>query len=333
MKYTLLQTNDASSITALIDGELYTATDEHPFFVQIVEAVVDGTATPDTFNGEAGVLDYLQLADGVEVRDSVLYYDDEPMHDALAQKIIKMLKANEEPTALVNFLIWLKQNPSRNSRDQLFGWLEQSGFEITDTGYIIGYKSVYSVRDSDQYHSVSRGTAWVNGEKQTGQIYQKVGDVVTMPRSDVTDNPAESCSYGLHVGTRGYAESFSGDTVLLVYVNPKDVVSVPNDDATKMRVCEYVAGEVFTPELVEEEPDVEVGEHYFFVNSSLIKRGTWTPDEYRWVGALELTLSSGKSYTYRDVPFSKWTYLVAEDEAGNASYYFNNFIKDCYALV
>ena len=48
------QTNDASSITALIDGELYTATDEHPFFVQIVEAVVDGTAT-DTFNGEAGV--------------------------------------------------------------------------------------------------------------------------------------------------------------------------------------------------------------------------------------------------------------------------------------
>ena len=333
MKYTLLQTNDASSITALIDGELYTATDEHPFFVQIVEAVVDGTATPDTFNGEAGVLDYLQLADGVEVRDSVLYYDDEPMHDALAQKIIKMLKANEEPTALVNFLIWLKQNQSRNSRDQLFGWLEQSGFEITDTGYIIGYKSVYSVRDSDQYHSVSRGTAWVNDNKQTGQIYQKVGDIVTMPRSDVTDNPAESCSYGLHVGTRGYAESFSGNTVLLVYVNPKDVVSVPNDDATKMRVCEYTVGKVFTPELFEEESDVEVGEHYFFVNSSLIKRGTWISEANGYYGKLTLTFHDDRTYEYDGVPEDTWSDLVSEDEAGNASYYFNKFIKDCYALV
>lgn len=332
MKYTLLQTNDASSITALIDGELYTATDEHPFFVQIVEAVVDGTATPDTFNGEAGVLNYLQLADGVEVRDSVLYYDDEPMHDALAQKIIKMLKANEEPTALVNFLILLKQNPSRNSRDQLFGWLEQSGFELTDTGYIIGYKSVYSALP-DQYHSVSRGTAWVNGEKQTGQIYQKVGDVVTMPRSEVTDNPAESCSYGLHVGTRGYAESFSGDTVLLVYVNPKDVVSVPNDDATKMRVCEYVAGEVFTPELVEEEPDVGLGERYIFVNSSLIKRGTWIPDYTGYYGELTLTFHDDRVYKYADVTVDTWNDLVAGDEECNASYYFNKFIKDCYALV
>ena len=75
--------------------------------------------------------DYLKLADGVEVRDGVLYYDDEPMHDALAQKIIQDAQGNEEPTALVNFLIWLKTESSRNSRDQLFGWLEKSGFELT----------------------------------------------------------------------------------------------------------------------------------------------------------------------------------------------------------
>lgn len=331
MKYTLLQTNDASSITALIDGELYTATDEHPFFVQIVEAVVDGTATPDTFNGEAGVLDYLQLADGVEVRDSVLYYDDEQMHDALAQKIIKMLKANEEPTALVNFLVWLKQNPSRNSRDQLFGWLEQSGFEITDTGYIIGYKSVYSALP-DQYHSVSRGTAWVNGEKQTGQIYQRIGDVVTMPRSDVTDNPAESCSYGLHVGTRGYAESFSGDTVLLVYVNPKDVVSVPNDDATKMRVCEYTVGKVFIPEppSIEEATLTVV---YNFVNSSLIKSATWVPDYTEYYGELTVTFHDDRSYKYSGVPYNVWDDLVAADDNCNASHYFNTSIKGNYEVV
>lgn len=51
------------------------------------------------------------------------------------------------------------------------------------------------------------------------------------------DNPSQDC-VGLHVGTWQYASTFSERT-LEVEVHPRDVVSVPNYDKNKMRVCRY----------------------------------------------------------------------------------------------
>jgi hypothetical protein len=63
-----------------------------------------------------------------------------------------------------------------------------------------------------------------------------------MARDLVNDDRNSACSVGLHVGTFGYAESFA-EQMLVVLVDPADVVSVPTDsNAQKMRVCRlYVA--------------------------------------------------------------------------------------------
>jgi hypothetical protein len=70
--------------------------------------------------------------------------------------------------------------------------------------------------------------------------------VVRMARHEVQDDPYNSCSTGLHVGTFNYARGF-GDTRIRVRINPADVVSVPHDGAgEKIRVCVLRVEEIVT---------------------------------------------------------------------------------------
>ena len=60
-----------------------------------------------------------------------------------------------------------------------------------------------------------------------------------MNRNDVDDNPNNHCSHGLHVARYNYAYNWDDKTVI-VKINPRDVVCVPDDyDGEKMRVCKY----------------------------------------------------------------------------------------------
>lgn len=68
-----------------------------------------------------------------------------------------------------------------------------------------------------------------------------VGKPVKMPRTECDSDPANECSYGLHVGATSYVERFghSKGAVLVCLVNPANVVAVPNYDHSKIRVSEY----------------------------------------------------------------------------------------------
>jgi hypothetical protein len=63
-----------------------------------------------------------------------------------------------------------------------------------------------------------------------------------MPRSLVDDNRSVACSVGLHVGSFHFANGFyGGGKLLVVKINPRDVVSVPADAGDqKIRVHRYV---------------------------------------------------------------------------------------------
>ena len=56
----------------------------------------------------------------------------------------------------------------------------------------------------------------------------------------------QTCSYGLHFCSEGYLRHFGGDRVVILKINPRDVVSIPTDyNNTKGRCCRYeVIGEV-----------------------------------------------------------------------------------------
>jgi hypothetical protein len=69
-----------------------------------------------------------------------------------------------------------------------------------------------------------------------------LGVVQRADRSECDSDPSVACSFGLHVGAESYVKSFSKSNtspVLVCFVNPMNIIAVPNHDNSKMRVSEY----------------------------------------------------------------------------------------------
>jgi len=69
-----------------------------------------------------------------------------------------------------------------------------------------------------------------------------LGEPVKQDRKECDANYRIDCSNGLHVGATKYVEAFANkgiSKILVCYVNPANVVAVPQYDHSKMRVCEY----------------------------------------------------------------------------------------------
>lgn len=155
--------------------------------------------------------------------------------------ILDCLKNGNAFQYLVTFSNKLRKNPSKNSVDQLFTFLVRNKFVLTQNGNFIAYKRVR--KDFLDIY--------------TGTMDNSVGKVVEMDRGSVNSNPEQTCSYGLHVANYYYASSCYSkapdDILLLVEVNPADVVSVPTDyNFSKMRVCRYKVLKVCSEEFVEQ---------------------------------------------------------------------------------
>lgn len=84
------------------------------------------------------------------------------------------------------------------------------------------------------------GEIFTDAHTKTMQI--QIGIPVRMDREKCDNNHNRECSYGLHVGTPYYVKSNSslGSQLVACLINPAHVVSVPYNDAHKMRVCEYL---------------------------------------------------------------------------------------------
>lgn len=243
IKYNLVGSEDQQNITVVLDGEMYVANSDNPNWHKIVQKVItsDADGLADLFSPAKAVENnFKAITDRVAVQGGTILFDGDPVDNALAKQIIRFLDEGvEDWKPLVAFMEKVQQNPEQHSREQLYEWLSRHDFAIDDEGNIVAYKSVY--RTEDGYKSHATGVAWVNGVQHTGQIPQKVGDVVTMPRSEVAFDPAQACSAGLHVASHNYASNFlRGHALLHVRVNPRDVVSVPTDSHwEKVRVCRY----------------------------------------------------------------------------------------------
>ena len=100
-------------------------------------------------------------------------------------------------------------------------------------------------RLGDLYDSIFDGSNEENvpvyTDMHTRTMRIVLGAPVVMPRKNCDSDPAKDCSYGLHVGATKYVERFAGGSsiVLACYVNPANVVAVPDYDHSKMRVAEY----------------------------------------------------------------------------------------------
>lgn len=234
------------------DGGSDTIPESHLSFKTIIEKLLSGNNDDEEIRTLANVFETINtkmsaLSERVSVDNKTVYFDGDPLAGELSEIIRAMFEEGRslDFKPLVNFLEKASTNPSLKSIDELYRWIKKGDLVIDHEGDIIAYKTV-KVDATGKGVSIHKGTAFVNGESFTGHIPNTPGTVITMPRSKVDANAFQDCSHGLHAGTYEYARKFadwnSGDTtrLVLVKINPRDVVSVPYDeDSAKMRVARY----------------------------------------------------------------------------------------------
>lgn len=256
MKYNIVSNEGKySSVTVFAKGDTHIATPSHPNFLRIIAALEAGASEKDVlalFSAKASIMDRFKAAvtralpgqrarvekitKRVVITDSKILLDGEEVDSALADQIIRYhAEGNDDYLPLVLFMEKLYRNPNPHSVDHLFRWMQNKDLIIADDGDFFAYKGIL-----ENWDSKTAGTATSNGVLYKGKpIPNKIGNVVEMPRPEVTFDPKVTCSRGLHAGTYSYASGF-GPKVVLVKIDPRDVVSVPVDcNGEKLRVCKY----------------------------------------------------------------------------------------------
>lgn len=234
---------------------------DHEHYARIGLALFNGE-DPTQFLDGTFVPEYVapkieSLSARVSVHDDVVHFDGEPVHNAVADTIVRYRQEDRDPRNIVRFMERLSSNPSESSRNQLFNWTQAQSLTIDRDGYIIGYKGVSARTDERDhldangnvlfpldrypYQSCSGGHGIVDGHEINGHLPMGVGVTVEMPRGEVNEDPNMGCSTGLHVGDFDYAKGYAYAGALLeVRFDPADVVSVPADcNFSKLRCCRY----------------------------------------------------------------------------------------------
>ncbi len=202
------------------------------------------------------------LSERVAVRNRRIYIDGDELHGLLARRVVQFIEESKDFGSLVNFIERLYSNPSKYAREQLFNYLDKHHYTITSQGMIVTYKSVASTSDPEVFHSIHSGPAIVDGVEVNGKVPYRAGSIVEMKRSMVEGNEKQGCAAGLHSGTLDYAQWFNsqgGNTILETHVNPRDVVSVPQDSNNqKIRSCRLKVIGVYTASTPHEDTVIEV---------------------------------------------------------------------------
>lgn len=221
------------SISIFIDGKPYNADASHKNFDAIVAAAKDKRwdEIPDLVNIEQAIVKYGKGS--VAVVDGEVFVNERALHNSLTGRIIDMMEEGFDINPLMLFLENLMDNPSSRAVNELYSFLEVGKLPITEDGCFLAYKKV--------------GPNYLDIYSKT--FDNSIGAVCKMQRNQVDENKDRTCSYGLHFCSKDYLGNYgstSGDRVMIVKINPRDVVAIPADyNNTKGRCCEYlVIGEV-----------------------------------------------------------------------------------------
>jgi hypothetical protein len=254
---TLTRSNGSMTLIVLCpDGFSFTFPSEHPNFVQARALAFpdDGSAAEKEsekyrklFDVEESVRDLFGvITDRVRVAEGIVYFDDKPMHNAVTEQILRFMEEGiKDYKPLAKFMENIADNPNENSRNQLFDWLELHHLAIDENGHVVCFKGVS--RDYKPSRSGPGSVIYPNGrvvKVDHGMLDYSPGNQVTIDRALCDENPNNTCSVGLHVANRRFADNHQGHTVE-VRVNPKDFVSVTADSSReKIRCCRlFVVGD------------------------------------------------------------------------------------------
>ena len=221
-----------NAITIFADGQVHSVRRDNLNFMQVRQSLLDGNYDKviKLVDTKSAVEDY--ALGNIQIKEGDVYYnhssgEQEKLNGVVIDKLLSLMREGiKDPSPIFNFIEKLLDNPSRNSVEQLYNFLDYKELPIDPDGYVVGYKGV-----SDDYK-----------DQYSGKFDNSVGETLEMKRRSVDDNPENGCSYGFHVGSFDYADSWAGaeGRLMVVRFDPKDAVSVPSCSSyQKLRVCKY----------------------------------------------------------------------------------------------
>ncbi len=230
--------SDSGVVTVFVNGRPHTFAADYPSMDKVKKAIhekdseeiVRLSSLPRAIESYAGST--------VTVEHGVIKYKGKPLHNNLTKRILKLMSEGFPFTPMLKFLEKLMQNTSFHAVNELYNFLIHRNLPITEDGNFLAYKAVKA--DYMDWHS--------------GTIRNQVGDnPPRLERNQCDDDWRKECSSGYHVGaieyvSQNYGSSVNGSNghVVIVEVDPQDVISVPTDSSfQKCRVCFYtVVGEM-----------------------------------------------------------------------------------------
>lgn len=229
-----------TSIVALFPSGPKSAQSTHLNFTKIRDQIKSGqwAGLEDLFDVKGAII---RWTSGLyRITDDGVYRGTERIPDCIERRVLQFMDEGLPFEPLLKFHERLAANPSRRAVQELYKFLENKNIPIGPDGCFYGYKSVRL--DWKDIHS--------------GTFSNHIGAVLSMPRNQVDDDCTRTCSYGFHVGALEYVRDFGGSRenkhMIIVKVDPADVVSVPIDyHGQKMRVCKYVVVSEYTGPLPE----------------------------------------------------------------------------------
>ena len=221
------------NLTLVLNNKTYQVLPDHINYKMILEVLPTASADEllDIVDVEKAVSTFSNGL--VEIKNGKVMYEGEEVHGSVSKRILEFMSKGLPFEPLVKFLNNLMENPSMQSQKELYDFLEHEHLPITEDGHFLAYKAVRS-DFKDKYRGV---------------FDNSVGKIVKMQRAKVDDDRARGCSDGLHAGALNYVAGYGsvdhGDRIVIVKINPRDVVSVPSDcNCEKLRTCQYeVVGE------------------------------------------------------------------------------------------
>jgi hypothetical protein len=246
-------------LSLVYEGRTFQLTSAHPTFDKLASAIKAGNwaKVPDLILTAESLSN--RTAGKVTIERGVVKYNGKPMHNTLSTYMGKIYEEGKDVKGLVLFMDNLYKNPLVSVQNELFDFLTKAlsdggSAPITDDGCFVAYKAI-----DDNYKDC-----------YTHTIDNSVGQVVLMPRKDVDTNRHNTCSYGLHFCSRSYLSSFGGSRIIMVKINPVDVISIPTDYGfAKGRCCKYeVVRELTSSTLTRE---VIAVEGHALMNQALIE--------------------------------------------------------------
>lgn len=235
------------TIMVIDNGIVKTARADHPKWEDINKAFNRINFVEDHFTGPVEeLLELMDLKTAVETYTVGLLsvsalgvtYANRPLHTIDAERVMAFMRDKLSYYPIANYIARKMKNPSARAIQEMYNFLEHRGMSLTAKGTFIAYKGV-----SPDFWSIygNKDTVVLQGEVSSdGKILNTIGATIEVERSSVDDDFRKGCSHGLHVGSLEYAKGW-GQRVVLVEVDPADVVSVPSDcNCQKLRTCKYV---------------------------------------------------------------------------------------------